>query len=131
MVLAALLWRSTPYRLLNLVIDGRLDTFSSIGLIEELARTLAYPKFAQQIATYGHTAIELIERYARVAELVAPSPLPQPISRDPDDDLVIATALAARADLIVSGDADLLVLGQHRGIHIVTPTQALALAQLE
>jgi predicted nucleic acid-binding protein len=48
-----------------------------------------------------------------------------PVSRDPDDDAVIAVAVAARADLIVSGDGDLLVLGRFGGISIVTPVQAV------
>ncbi|CAH1090963.1 putative toxin-antitoxin system toxin component, PIN family [Candidatus Nitrotoga sp. 1052] len=47
------------------------------------------------------------------------------ISRDPDDDAVLACALAAQADFIVSGDADLLVLKQFQEIRIVTPDQAV------
>ena len=49
----------------------------------------------------------------------------QQVSRDADDDAVLACALAARADLVVSGDADLLVLDSFRGIGIVTVAQAL------
>jgi predicted nucleic acid-binding protein len=47
------------------------------------------------------------------------------VCRDPDDDAVLACALAAQADLIVSGDDDLLVLKQFQEIRIVTPTQAV------
>jgi predicted nucleic acid-binding protein len=57
--------------------------------------------------------------------MVAAPPLPQPVCRDPDDDAVLACALAAQADLIVSGDDDLLVLKQFQEIRIVTPTQAV------
>jgi uncharacterized protein len=59
------------------------------------------------------------------AEVVEPPPLAQPVCRDPDDDEVLALALAARVDLIVSGDSDLLVLQAFEGIPIVTPAQAL------
>lgn len=45
--------------------------------------------------------------------------------RDPDDDHVVAAALTARADLIVSGDNDLLVLKVYEHIHIVTAAEAL------
>ena len=49
------------------------------------------------------------------------------VSRDPDDDHVIACALAAQADAIVSGDRDLLVLERYHDIPIVTPAHALKL----
>jgi predicted nucleic acid-binding protein len=46
-----------------------------------------------------------------------------PTSRDPDDDHVLAAAVAAHADAIVSGDKDLLVLGTFQGILILSPTE--------
>ena len=52
-------------------------------------------------------------------------PIPS-ISRDPDDDRVIACAVAGRADVIVSGDNDLLDLEQVGGIPILTAAQFLA-----
>lgn len=54
-------------------------------------------------------------------EWVEPVPLEPPICRDPDDDWILATALSGRADGIVTGDQDLLVLGGFRGIPIVRP----------
>ena len=47
------------------------------------------------------------------------------MSRDPDDDVVLATALAARATLIVSGDQDLLVLGSFADVRILNAADAL------
>jgi predicted nucleic acid-binding protein len=62
----------------------------------------------------------------RLAEIIDAPLLPKPVSRDPDDDAVLALATASRADLIVSGDADLLSLGSHSGIAIVTTATAIA-----
>jgi putative PIN family toxin of toxin-antitoxin system len=45
----------------------------------------------------------------------------KPISRDPDDDRIIACALTVRADYLVTGDEDLLVLRQYAGTTILTP----------
>lgn len=57
--------------------------------------------------------------------LLEPPPLPAPVCRDPDDDEVLALALAAQVDLIVSGDDDLLALQVFEGIPIPSPAQAL------
>jgi predicted nucleic acid-binding protein len=49
------------------------------------------------------------------------------VSRDPDYDEVLALAVSARADLIVTGDDDLLSLREHAGVRIVGPAEALRL----
>lgn len=72
-------------------------------------------------------AEEAITLFRGRAEIVSPDPLSVPISRDPDDDHVIAAASAARCDLIVTGDKDLLVLEEYKGIQIITPRQFLDL----
>ena len=58
--------------------------------------------------------------------LGAPAPLAAPVSRDADDDVVLATAVAANATEIVTGDLDLLVLRRYSGIDIVTPRDFLS-----
>jgi uncharacterized protein len=64
----------------------------------------------QRVQAAGLSAAELVEDYARVAGIVEPQPLPPAVSRDPDDDHVLARALVAQAHLIVSRDKDLLDL---------------------
>ncbi len=61
----------------------------------------------------------------RQVTLVEPVPLAVPVCRDPDDDVVLATAVAARATAIVTGDADLLVLREYGNIPILSPRQLL------
>ena len=48
-----------------------------------------------------------------------------PISRDPKDDVFLACALASRSDFLITGDDDLLVLGEYYGTDIVTPSRFL------
>ena len=63
-----------------------------------------------------------------LAKVVRPQPIGRVVPNDPDDDAVIACSLAARADLIVSGDKHLHDLGgAYNGIAIVTPAQAVQL----
>jgi len=55
--------------------------------------------------------------------IVRTTELPSPISRDPDDDNIIATAIAGLCDCIITGDKDLLVLNQVSGIQIIPPNR--------
>jgi len=57
------------------------------------------------------------------AVIVVPLPVPPSECRDRDDCVVLGTALAGNADLIVTGDDDLLVLKSWRGIRIVSPRE--------
>ena len=59
-----------------------------------------------------------------MAALVRPTPTPR-IAPDPDDDVVIGTALAAKADLIVTGDKPLLAVAEYQGVRIVGVSHAL------
>lgn len=54
-------------------------------------------------------------------QIVVPTDLEAPISRDPDDDLVIGTAIAGVADCIVTGNKDLLILERYRAMYILQP----------
>jgi putative PIN family toxin of toxin-antitoxin system len=125
-VLSALLWRGTPYRLFEAARQREeVELFTSTALLEELAEVLLRPAPAKRLGLIGRTARQVLADYVDVADLVTPLAVPSVIAADPDDDHVIAAAVAAAADLIVSGDRHLLTLGTHQGIRIVTPAEAL------
>lgn len=58
-----------------------------------------------------------------------PPALDEPVCRDPDDDVALATALAGGADAIVTGDGDLPSLKESRGIEILSPRQFIERAK--
>ena len=95
--------------------------FASPGLVVELATKLSH-KFG-----FDPAVVPLYVAYRQRAKLVEPPPLASPVCRDADDDVVLATAVAAQADVIVTGDDDLLVLQQFQGIRILSPRQFLEL----
>ena len=75
----------------------------------------------------GPAARVALAAYVDLCEFVEPKPLSERICRDADDDVVLATALAGKADVIMTGDEDLLVLRKIRGIKILSPRQFLEL----
>ncbi len=125
--LSALLWRGTPYRLLQAIRrQEHVQLFASAALLAELGEVLTRPVLAKRLALIGRAAHEVLADYSDAVELVMPLSIPPIIAADPDDDQVIAAAATAEADLIISGDRHLLALGTHQGIRIITPAEALA-----
>ena len=93
------------------------DVILSQVLWEELVATLR--------RKFGLTPDELpiLALYRQHSTWCEPTALADAVRRDPDDDWVLATAVAEEAEAIVSGDADLLTLSSHTGIEMLSPRQ--------
>lgn len=125
-VLSGLLWRGHPRRLLDLAKEGTVSLYTSSVLLDELADVLSREKWTAMLATRQTHAAFLMQHYGVLARVVRPKSIGRVVPNDPDDDAVIACALAARAEIIVSGDKHLHSLGgEYNGIPIVTPAQAV------
>jgi putative PIN family toxin of toxin-antitoxin system len=125
-VLSALLWRGTPYRLLQAIRRyEHVQLFTSAALLKELGEVLVRPVPAKRLAMIGLAARQVLADYIETIELVTPTATPFVVAADRDDDHVIAAAVAAQADLLVSGDRHLLMLGSHQAIRIVPPVEAI------
>jgi putative PIN family toxin of toxin-antitoxin system len=128
-VISGLLWGGSCGDFLDAGLAFEYDMFSSQTLLDELKEKLESPKLQKRIALIHRQAAQLVSDYESFCQQVEPKSI-EIVSRDPDDDHVLACAVAAKANLIVTGDKDLLVLREYLGIHIVTVTQALRLLQL-
>jgi len=103
----------------------RLTLVSSEWQLEELRRVSRYPRLKDKFAP--HEAGRLVGQIRRVAVMADPVP-GVAVSPDPDDDPLIATAVAGGAQYLVTGDKnDLLALKRVRGVRIVTVRQMLEL----
>lgn len=125
-VLSALLWRGTPYQLLDAIRSrSEAKLFTSPALLDELAEVLTRSAATKRLAVIGKSAREVLADSVEAAQVVEPEQVPRLVPEDADDDQVIAAAIAAGADCIVSGDADLLSMGSYQGIPILTAAQTV------
>jgi uncharacterized protein len=115
-----------PRRLPGGAKAGEFEFCTSEVLLAELLDVLSRTKFAARLSQAGLTPQGIVDDLRRLAQVVSPTQVPRVVPTDPDDDHVIAAALAAQADLIASGDKrDLLPLGSYQGIPIVTAREAV------
>jgi putative PIN family toxin of toxin-antitoxin system len=93
-----------PRRLIDAAKAGEFELCTSERLLAELHDVLSRSKFAGRLAQAGLTPAGIADDLRRLAVVVAPTAVPQVVTTDPDDDHVIAAAIAGQADLIASGD---------------------------
>ncbi|MBN1857744.1 putative toxin-antitoxin system toxin component, PIN family [Candidatus Bipolaricaulota bacterium] len=125
-VVSGLLWHGLPRQILDAARDNVITIFSSISLLAELEEVLQREKFASRLALAGIEARELVLGYAALSTLVEPESIEPVVLADPDDDVVLACAVAAEAEAVVSGDNHLLELNSYREIPILGAAGLLA-----
>jgi putative PIN family toxin of toxin-antitoxin system len=123
-VVSALLWDGPPRRLLQVGRGESVMLFSSAPLLAELTDVLSRAKFEKKIAASLLSVDQLVDLYAELIALVRPIAVPR-LAPDPDDDVVIGTALAANANFVVTGDRTLRSVAQYEGGRIVSVSEAL------
>jgi len=99
-VVSAFLWGGTPRQIIDAAVESQCRLFTSGALLAELEEVLARDKFTPRFLAVQTSVVRLIAEYTgQVAVVHAPGISPTIIT-DPDDDQVLACAVAARADLM-------------------------------
>ena len=110
-----------PGRILSRWATGELTLVLSQAVLTE------YPRVGHELGIrYAELEVpfdSIVTLIAMNALLVDASPLSEPVSDDPADDMFLAAAVAAHASIVVSGDKDLLRVSGWQGIVVLTPRQ--------
>lgn len=126
-LVSALVGHGKPRRLLFKLLEGH-EIVSSKQMLAELGDVMSRGRFGFTKRQIG----EFLSIIARGSTMATVTECPEVISEDPDDDMVLATALEGRAGYVVSGDRHLLRLREYRGITILPVDDALdMLAQID
>ena len=120
-LVSAIVYGGRPREVLATLITGRTHGFLSPALAQEFREVLRRPKFGLTEAQVDRICTALRD----LLELVYPQEEALVIKEDPNDNAVLACALEAGADCIVTGDHHLLDLGRYRSIEIVRPSEFL------
>lgn len=124
-VISGLLWKGAPRQVLDLARSGSISLFTCPELLAELEEVLGRKKFADRLRVAQVTVDELVYGYAALATTIRVGNIEPVIKDDPDDDIVLACAVSANAEVIASGDSHLLALKAYEGIRILTVNQVL------
>ena len=113
-------WRGNPFQCVERVRAGEIQAVTCPELVEELAEKLELRLHfsAEQVA-------ETLADYLGFLRVVQIPKVLNAVSRDPEDNMVLECAIEGQAQYVVSGDNDLLVLKEFRGIQIVRASDFL------
>lgn len=123
-VVSAVLGSSAPTRLIELAAESAVDLVTSRALLAELAEVLDREHISRRLESKHRSVLDVLALYEALAESIVPASIAR-AATDPDDDAVLACALAASADLIISGDRQLRNLKSFHRIPILSPADAL------
>ncbi len=107
--------------------QGAFVCCCSPWIVAETERALLRPRNMRRYRYRPQDVQHFLDGLAGSAQFFPDASQVPKVTRDPSDDRVVACALAAQADYLVTGDDDMLVIGEYKGIRIVTPRRFLDL----
>ena len=118
--LSGTFWQGLPQKVLNSGRDKKIVLFATKDILDEIRE-----KMVDKLNISAEDAEIFIEDILTYTEVVKVRERAKIVEGDPDDDKFFDCALACKADFIVSGDSDLLNVGEYRGIKILTARRFL------
>ncbi len=122
---------SPPTAIIDRAFEGSFTLVIVETTLEELRDKVSNkPYLASRIA--ASEVNQFVDTLVEITEIVQmlPHALPK-VVRDPRDDYLLAPAVLEQVDYVVTGDKDLLILGEVAGVRIVTPAEFVAILNAE
>jgi putative PIN family toxin of toxin-antitoxin system len=111
-LISAFIWGGNPARLLEAAIDGEVQLFISQPIMDELVRVINRKGFEAKVP-------QILDYLGKISTMVEPALTLNAVKDDPKDNHIVECAVAAKANVIITGDKDLLRMGQYEGIQIL------------
>ena len=114
-VISGVFFGGNPRQIVEAIVDGTINAYATAEIVDEYMGIIEsmidrkQGRLSQSILSPFFSSLKMIESKTVVA-----------VSRDPDDDKFIECAIDSEALYVVSGDNDLLDIGQYKGIQIIT-----------
>ncbi len=99
------------------------DVVVSHHILSRVEKAWRKPYFRTYLT--GEEIASILVEVSALTRIVTPAEDVHGVAEDDEDDLVLATAVAAKADFLVTGDKYLLRIGEFRGIPILSPRDFL------
>ena len=118
-LISAIFFGGTPGRILELWREGKLKLAVSPDVVNE------YEQVSRRLAE-RHPAVDptvVLGLIVLNTEVVTDVPLPDQVCDDPADDKFLACAITSGADVIVTGDKQLLAVSRYQGVEVLTPRE--------
>ena len=119
------LWPGPSRRVIEAAATESITLLISTELLVQAESVLRRSKFSERMRVVAKDIDAILAEIRGSFELVDSQPVTLPALRDQRDLPVLTAAVGGHADLIVTGDKDLLVLKSFQGIGIVTPVELL------
>lgn len=124
-LISAFLWDGNEAELFREIEKNKVKFYTSFEIINEVENVIRRKKFNELLIKAKISAEEIIEKIISLSNFVIGKKLNLNICRDPKDNKFLECAKLAKADIIVSGDKDLLILKEFDGIKILKTSQVL------
>ena len=122
---SAIIWGGIPDEIISLQEQRKIEIASSRKLLSELENTFNKKKIQTKLEVLQLTTSSAISLVYESVNIYSIEELIVPELRDPDDTIVLATVIDANAEVIITGDLDLLILQEYQNMQIMTATDFL------